>query len=97
MVQKFPVWIYVVLAVQFLSALALCAFVVMLGSAFSGKIELDFAQSALIFGLLALPVLSLWLARTQWRAGRSTAANMLAFAPILLFFAISAVMRFLTV
>lgn len=97
MIQKFPIWIYIVLAVQFLMALAMCAFALMLSSAFGGEIKLDLAQSAFIFGLLALPLLSLWLARSQWRAERSTAAYVLAFAPILLFFAISAVMRFLTV
>ncbi len=90
MPSKFPVWIYGVLALQFLLALVIGAFLLIMGNAYSGGPALDLMTIIVLLGLLLPPLLCMWLARRQWEAGRSAAAKLLAFAPVLLILAVGA-------
>lgn len=90
MPSKFPVWIYGVLALQLLLALVLCAFLLVMGNAYSGGSPLNLMTLIVLLALLLPPLLCLWSARRQWEAGRSTAAKLLAFAPVLLILGIGA-------
>jgi len=95
MTQKFPIWIYLVLGVQTLLTLAILAFLVMLGSAFSGELSLDALQVAVIVAPLLVIVLCAWCSRQQWSANRYNAAKALAFAPLAVFVALSLVLELL--
>ncbi len=95
MTPKFPIWIYLVLGVQTLLTLAILAFLVMLGSAFSGEISLSVFQTAVIAAPLVVIALCTWLSRQQWHAGHYNAAKALAFAPLAVFVALSLVLELL--
>jgi hypothetical protein len=85
MMSKFPVWITIVLALQMLVALAVSAFLLILGSAYGGGGSLNLGSITGLVALILPPPLCFWLARQQWQGGRYGVAKLLAFAPILLF------------
>lgn len=95
MTPKFPIWIYLVLGVQTLLTLAFLAFLVMLGSAFSGEISLSGFQIAVIAAPLIVIALCVWFARQQWHAGHFNAAKGLAFAPLPSFLALALILELL--
>jgi hypothetical protein len=76
-----------------LLAMAVSAFFLILGSAFSGELSLNLGSIAVLLALLLPPPLCLYLARRQWPVGRHGVAKLLAFAPILLFFVIGVVLE----
>lgn len=82
---KFPLWIYLVLGVQVLFTLAGIAFVLMLGSAFSGELSLTPFQIAVLAAPLLVIAFCVWLSRQLWQTGQYNAAKALAFAPLAVF------------
>lgn len=86
MTVKFPIWIYIVLGLQLLGCLALALFVFIMGSAYDGVLEPH--NIALIVIISVTPIICVWLARSQWQAGRYNPAKVLAIAPALLFVAL---------
>jgi hypothetical protein len=95
MTPRFPIWITLVLGVQTLLTVAILAFLVILGSAFSGEVSLGALQVAMIAAPLLVIAVCAWLSRQQWHTGRYSAAKALAFAPLAVFVALSFVLELL--
>ena len=91
MTSKFPIWIYVVIALQMLIGLVLAAVVMVFDSDMSGVIS--HGGKAAIAILLLLPLLSLWLSRWQWQANQHLRAMLLAFIPIILWLVASGIVQ----
>jgi hypothetical protein len=95
MQPKFPVWLLIISILQILASLALCALLLVIGSAFSGEVTLNIIQAAVLILILVTPLLCLWLARKQWHAGRNKIAVLTVFAPIWLFLLIGVAVELL--
>lgn len=81
MTTRYPIWMIIILILQFLLLLALAGFYLMIAGAFDGIIPPGawLITLPLATTLLVAP-LSVW----QWRAGRQQRAWFLAIAPVVI-------------
>jgi hypothetical protein len=89
---KFPVWIYIVLALQMLVALAFSGFLLILGNAYNSENLLSLGSIIVLMVILFPPPLCWWQSRSQWQAERYTVARVLAFGPVVAFCALNVVL-----